>query len=208
MALRGVHTVARAEDASLLNRLKSIRHDAAFVDEVAQLHRRIPLIANLRAGLWYHRSFSGTARFKSTDGHCGHWDLSLRRLNLHLVDVLAQHGAVLLVDTTRRGRKLPDSFNRTIPIWAACLNRAVYRLREQARGEPEAAAQSSTTRESVGSPCTKRADGRESKPWDLELHTPCTVSDGEHAAITDGLDLLVNKLLASGVSDIHDFGLP
>jgi len=52
MSLHPERDIARAQDASLLNRLRSIVHDAGFVSEIAQLHPRVPLVANLRAGLW------------------------------------------------------------------------------------------------------------------------------------------------------------
>jgi len=183
-------------------------------------------------GCRYHQRFASTAYFKSTDGHCGQWDLSLRRLNLHLIDLLAAHGACILVDTTRKGRTFPDSFNRTVPIWAACINRAVSRLRAgeaagtrrpEAPGQPGSAKRCSSQcncGESVADTLSSSATGIDvdvsvnlptaatsstlnatnaEALWDTELHTPETVSDSEHAAISASLDRLVDKLLSSGV---------
>ena len=45
------------------------------------------------------------------------------------------------MDGTRRGRLLPDSFSRTLPLWAACINKAVAeRRRQNAQGAGAAAA--------------------------------------------------------------------
>lgn len=77
---------------SIHNRLTSILTDAKFAEAVAEAYGR-PLIANERCGSWYldpaHKG--GSAYFKSTDGHTGVWKFSLRRLNLHLLDVIDKH---------------------------------------------------------------------------------------------------------------------
>jgi hypothetical protein len=56
------------------------------VAEVAALWPALPLVANLRCGLWYAppRAFVATCYFKSTDGHARNWSFSTARLNLHL----------------------------------------------------------------------------------------------------------------------------
>ena len=63
---------------NIADRLRSIVHDAQFVREIAQLHPRFPLVANLRCGLWYQRSFDHTCYFKSTDGHANEWCVAWR----------------------------------------------------------------------------------------------------------------------------------
>lgn len=85
---------------------------------------KLPLLANLRAGAWYvpPNARSGTCYFKSTDGHYGHWDVSLTRLNFHVAQMAADAGCVLIVDSTRRGKEHPDSFTRTLPIWCAAMS--------------------------------------------------------------------------------------
>jgi hypothetical protein len=72
--------------STLYNALRSVAEDAAFVAEVAALWPSLPLVANLRCGLWYAppRAFASTCYFKSTDGHAGNWSFSTARLNLHL----------------------------------------------------------------------------------------------------------------------------
>ena len=133
------------EGRRLRNRVLSIAHDAKFVRSVVLFHYgcdsddmesaaasdAMPVYANLRCGLWYAvcaRVCSGTAYFKSTDGHANVWNFSLRRLNLHVASQASSTG-VFLVDATKRGRILPDAFARTLPIWCATLNRAIARYR-------------------------------------------------------------------------------
>jgi tRNA A64-2'-O-ribosylphosphate transferase len=40
-----------------------------------------------------------------------------------------------VVDGTRRGRLLPDSFSRTLPLWAACLNKVVAAKRQSGEAD-------------------------------------------------------------------------
>lgn len=112
---------------SLKNRLQSIVHDQYFVRTV---HRSLlyPLIANERCGLWYVplNDRLDTCYFKSTDGHTNVWSFSLRRLNLHLLPIILEHGGVVIVDSTRRGKLMPDALLKTIPIWCAVLNSVIF----------------------------------------------------------------------------------
>ncbi|KAL4764627.1 initiator tRNA phosphoribosyl transferase family protein [Aspergillus foveolatus] len=117
----------RRSALSVNNRLRSIEADAAFVREVAD-HYGLPLIANERCGSWYIPPDvkSGSAYFKSTDGHTGQWDFSFRRLNLQILPIARQHGGCIIVDSTRRGKLMPDALSKTIPIWCAVFNRALF----------------------------------------------------------------------------------
>lgn len=100
----------RRSALSVNNRLRSIDADAAFVREVAD-HYGLPLVANERCGSWYipPEIKSGSAYFKSTDGHTGQWDFSFRRLNLQILPLAREHGGlvshafVALVKTCARG---------------------------------------------------------------------------------------------------------
>lgn len=96
----------KRSNLSITNRLKSIRNDADFVEEVATAlaggagaggddgqgreRQRRPLVANERCGSWYIRPGlkGASAYFKSTDGHTGQWKFSTRRLNLHLLPII------------------------------------------------------------------------------------------------------------------------
>lgn len=90
--------IRRSTRSSLRNRLRSIYQDSLFVQRVSDAFG-LPLVPNARAGDWYvpsggsgSGSGGGGAYFKSTDGHTGQWKFSLRRLNLGVLDVVAEHG--------------------------------------------------------------------------------------------------------------------
>ncbi len=74
--------------------------------------------------MWYcdPQNYKQTSYFKSTDGHINQWDFNTRRLNFHLFPLLADNGGIIIVDSTRRGKKIPDALSKTIPIWCAVLN--------------------------------------------------------------------------------------
>jgi tRNA A64-2'-O-ribosylphosphate transferase len=122
----------RKSTLSMPNRLGSIAKDADFVRDVAAAYK-LPVIANERCGSWYvpPELKAGSAYFKSTDGHTGQWMFSLRRLNLQVFDIIGQHGGCILVDSTRRGKTMPDAFSKTVPIWCAVMNRALFPEEEQ-----------------------------------------------------------------------------
>ncbi|KAF9154652.1 hypothetical protein BG015_000337 [Linnemannia schmuckeri] len=118
----------RRDAKSLLNRLRSIQADAAFVSEISDLFPQFPVIANERCGTWYvHPSkiHKPGVYFKSTDGHTGIWDFNLRRYNPHLITTIIKHGGCIIVDSTRKGKRVPDALSKTIPIWCATINNAV-----------------------------------------------------------------------------------
>lgn len=109
---------------SPVNRIQSIIEDAEFALAVEEAYG-LPLIPNKRCGVWYvppvHRV--SDAYFKSTDGHMGQWNFSCRRLNLHLLPLIEQYNGIVMIDSTRRGKRMPDAFSKTVPIWCAVLNR-------------------------------------------------------------------------------------
>ena len=117
----------RKSALSIHNRLNSILDDTRFAKEVSRYHG-LPLVANERCGSWYidPADKAGSAYFKSTDGHHGQWQFSPRRLNLHLLPILAAHGGAVIVDSTRRGKNLPDAFSKTVPIWVSVINRVLF----------------------------------------------------------------------------------
>lgn len=39
--------------------------------------------------------------------------------------MIGQRGGCIIVDSTRKGKRFPDSMSKTIPIWACVLNRAI-----------------------------------------------------------------------------------
>ncbi|KAI5862923.1 initiator tRNA phosphoribosyl transferase [Durotheca rogersii] len=117
----------KRSNLSVANRLRSIREDADFVAEAAAAFAR-PLVANERCGSWYvaPAARAASAYFKSTDGHAGQWRFSTRRLNLHLLDLIGRCDGCLVVDSTRRGKRMPDALSKTVPVWCCVLNRALF----------------------------------------------------------------------------------
>ncbi|PWN23882.1 initiator tRNA phosphoribosyl transferase, partial [Microstroma glucosiphilum] len=126
--------VVRKLERDPWNRLRSIAEDSQWVLRVAEALPELPIIANLRCGAWYlspelpQISRASTyCYFKSTDGHAGEWSFSLKRPNLDVVRLIQQRGGVIITDSTRRGKSLPDALSKTIPIWCAVLNEASRR---------------------------------------------------------------------------------
>ncbi|KAI1171470.1 initiator tRNA phosphoribosyl transferase [Nemania sp. FL0916] len=120
---------------SLGNRLRSIRADADFVSSVATSFSGRPVVANERCGSWYVDPAlkAASAYFKSTDGHTGQWNFSTRRLNLHLLSLIGKSDGCIVVDSTRRGKAMPDALSKTVPIWCCVLNRVLFPEEEYAQ---------------------------------------------------------------------------
>ncbi|THZ08901.1 tRNA '-O-ribosylphosphate transferase [Aureobasidium pullulans] len=112
---------------SIPNRLRSIKQDANFVSEVASAYG-LPLVANERCGSWYihPEQKKQSAYFKSTDGHMAQWSFSLRRLNLQVLETIGRSDGCIIVDSTRRGKSMPDALSKTIPIWTTVVNRILF----------------------------------------------------------------------------------
>ena len=122
----------RRSEGDLIARLQSIQRDHTWLEEALESFPNdletddpYPLVANLRCGLWYAPTnrFTASCHFKSTDGHYGTWNFSIKRLNLNIITLLHERGCAFVVDSTRKGKLFPDSFSRTIPIWVAVINR-------------------------------------------------------------------------------------
>lgn len=92
-------------------------------------------MANERCGSWYAYPLIKdgspySCYFKSTDGHVGTWNFSLKRLNLNILRLVSQHGGCVILDASA-SKEVPDSLSRTIPIWASVLNRIAGRYRRE-----------------------------------------------------------------------------
>ncbi|KAF7362387.1 Initiator tRNA phosphoribosyl transferase [Mycena venus] len=130
----------RKESLDLFNRLHSIAEDVAFVDHVHNAYPDIPILPNLRCGAWYTNPAIATdcpAYFKSTDGHFSNWSFNLRRPNLHLLPLVAANdgAGIVLVDSTRAGKRLPDALAKTVPIWMTGTPRCIRPPAQSARKE-------------------------------------------------------------------------
>ena len=112
-------------------------------------------------------AIDGTCYFKSTDGHCNNWSFSGTRLNVHVAEAAARRGGCVIVDATRSTTKrFPDSFSKTVPIWAETLNRAVRDARRRARADASAAFQNETNAaENSAWDVSSSAAGAAFPPW-------------------------------------------
>jgi tRNA A64-2'-O-ribosylphosphate transferase len=121
---------------NIAHRLRSIAEDADNAETVITDFAKaagctetgqLPVLANLRCGRWYTKGQEdGTCYFKSTDGHYGKWAVSRTRVNMHVVDVAAREGGVVIVDATQHGKRYPDALAKTVPLWAHCVNLAFF----------------------------------------------------------------------------------
>ncbi|KAF8336103.1 tRNA A64-2'-O-ribosylphosphate transferase [Amanita rubescens] len=142
----------RKESLDIYNRIHSIADDIHFVERVREVYPNLPILPNLRCGAWYTNptiSEDIPAYFKSTDGHYNNWSFNLRRANLHLLPFIQRHGGLILVDSTRAGKRIPDALSKTVPIWCCVVNRAM----------------------SLRYPDTQRYN-RNPDGWDTMLYTP------------------------------------
>lgn len=114
----------RKESHSVKARLQSIIYDHRYVSQF----EGECIVANERCGLWYvdQDQLTHSAYFKSTDGHTGEWKFSMRRLNFHLLALLNENRNLVLVDSTRKGKLMPDALLKTVPIWCAVLNYIMF----------------------------------------------------------------------------------
>ena len=106
---------------------------------------------------------------QSTDGHCGNWSFSPQRINAHVALAAARSTGVVIVDSTREGKKFPDSFSKTLPIWCCVLNRAIAAHR----------AQLTLTSSAPSCPSPPLPENQ----WDTRLHLPAWVSPSEQSQI-------------------------
>lgn len=163
----------RQQEKSAYDRLHSIKLDSVFVRKVTESFSNLPTAVNERCGRWYvpTGSIDAAVYFKSTDGHTDHCKFSLRRLNLHITPMIALKSGMIVVDSTRRGKRMPDALSKTLPIWCAVINR-VNNILLQRGWTAEV----------------------------LELQTPPrVVSRNEHQRISGQIDGWAQALIATGI---------
>lgn len=135
------HRAIRRRQEDLFNKLCSVFADYAFVEDMVKkintsnsdcdcdcddCYRNV--FANLRCGAWYaNYRLSKTCVFKSIDGHNQNHQFSKQRLNIDVVlRASLRGGYCAIVDATKsRTKRFPDALGKTVPIWAAVINRAV-----------------------------------------------------------------------------------
>lgn len=132
----------------------------------------------------------------------------------------------IIVDSTRKGKRVPDALSKTIPIWCATINNAVRKcaLQNQAAHESSGEAavggdildkeqDESSTRKTAAEETTPTKDesGAEAaeaaallipalngERWDTRYHSlPSLISRSEHVQIADKIEGFAEKLMAS-----------
>lgn len=163
---------------------------------VCSVYPSTPLLGNRSTGVWYipHNPSSNECYFKSTDGHCGHWQFSVNRLNLHVLQLAITHGAIAIVDSTRQGKSLPDAFSRTLPIWCAVMNRTIRTRQLQQRQQQSA---SSDIHATAGCTCDNSSRTL-CRCWST-AHFPLFISASEQQLISKQLPEWTQLLLSSSI---------
>jgi len=110
--------------------------------------------------------------------------------HLRFVSVSAR---LILVDSTRAGKRIPDALSKTVPIWCAVVNRATRMRRLLARRRTTAGEQEEEGEEETA----------------VDLHTPPgAVSAHEHSQIAARLDGWATALAVRGVTTGTPVALP
>ena len=111
---------------------------------------------------------------------------------LNKIKVWFSCSRLILVDSTRAGKRLPDALSKTVPIWCAVINRAIP-LRGGYFVDVEVPSSLSDVDVATAGTDT-----------DLDLHTPPgAVSPHEHAQIAARLDIWAAALAVSYVPPAH-----
>ncbi|KAJ7604030.1 initiator tRNA phosphoribosyl transferase-domain-containing protein [Roridomyces roridus] len=180
--------------------LPNLRCGAWYTDPTLVRRSHIPEPEGLRASKkrqWPALVANCPVYFKSTDGHFNNWSFTLRRPNLQLLHLVAAQkdgtgsvsnddeakieidDRIILVDSTRAGKRIPDALSKTVPIWCAVINRAVKEVYPQGKAE-----------------------------WDTNLYTPpAAVSNQEHDQIERRLDGWASAL-ANSSYDLPNLPFP
>lgn len=102
-------------------------------------------------------------------------------------------GGCIIVDSTRKGKRCPDSMSKTIPIWTCVLNRAILNYRSKMDIAVLPMEGESKTSDQIFSNSIQGSHG-----WDSSLHLPLWVTAAEKLAIEAHLDGWTKQLEASG----------
>ncbi len=121
------------ENDNVYDRLQSISFDAKFISNIISAVP-FPAVPNERCGSWYMENIENIDHrvyFKSTDGHHGNWAFNKRRMNLGILPLIFKHKGLMIIDSTQKGKKMPDALSKTIPIWCCVLNRYIMLIDKQ-----------------------------------------------------------------------------
>lgn len=93
---------------------------------------------------------------------------------------------LILVDSTRAGKRIPDALSKTVPIWCAVVNRAI-RIRHPHQQQHEGSG--------------LHLKPQTMKRWNSALYTPPgVISAQEHRQIEERLDKWAEDLAVGSVS--------
>ncbi|KAJ3515773.1 hypothetical protein NMY22_g14359 [Coprinellus aureogranulatus] len=105
----------RKESLDIYNRLHSIEEDVEFVNSVHDAYPDLPLIRHEHPCIL----------------QINRWTLQQLELQLEEIQPTSSFEAIcflariILVDSTRSGKRIPDALSKTVPIWCAVINRAI-----------------------------------------------------------------------------------
>ena len=102
----------------------------------------------------------------------------------------------IIVDSTRRGKRIPDSQSKTIPIWCCTINNAIKKYRDSITLD---ARSSKPFESSEPTEDLSWNDELNSKiEWDTEFHSlPSLISRSEHDQIASLIPQFAQNLLVS-----------
>lgn len=97
------------------------------------------------------------------------------------------------MDSTRRGKRIPDSLSKTIPIWCAVINMAIENYRKKEKSDRDGS--SSRSQEQHKDNFDDLINNE--IVWDTEFHSlPSVISQSEHDQIAELVPKFTEKLLA------------
>jgi hypothetical protein len=89
----------------------------------------------------------------------------------------------IIVDSTRSGKRIPDSQSKTIPIWCCTVNNAIMKYRDSII---------------LDSKSSEQTEINPKIEWDTELHSlPSLISKSEHDQMTSLIPQFAQNLLVS-----------
>ncbi|KAI9616066.1 hypothetical protein H4Q26_011318 [Puccinia striiformis f. sp. tritici PST-130] len=143
------------------NRLHSISEDSEFVTKMVGQYQPLPVIVQQTYDVAHVAIFSA-------------------KIKPQLLHVIISSGGVILVDSTRRGKRFPDALSKTVPSWCAVINAARAKLLDRHPIAPEL------------------LSAWEPHSCSLGLTTPANaVRSSEHDQIQRLVDAWADQLLAS-----------
>lgn len=99
------------------------------------------------------------------------------------------------MDSTRKGKRFPDSMSRTIPIWTCVLNRAI---RNHRKLMDQNASVMKDSDPNISSNAAAENSSDTSLEWDCSLHLPLWISKTEKSSIENRLEEWTRNLESSG----------